>query len=319
MSDRFRELEKPAGSRRPDIVLMATVSGFESLERPTRHDLLQFAELFEPLFRIAAPQTRRLAAAALSRCPEVPEAVARRIVEEPIEIAAPFLAHSPALKNEAVAALARRQGADHADVLSHRRDVPSSSEDAPRRAGQASAGRNEERAGHEEVLRRTLKHMVAGKPAHPPRPAGRLAAGAAERLKRFAEPAEPLRFTLALADALTTRFQVAERIMLDISGQSLAEILVALGLGRNDTARILHGFFPHLCEHGPDGRTIGEDRVAAIEPGTAARRLENLLADGTGRLRHAGQVADAPRRGQMATGPAGKSETAIAPSTLKRA
>ncbi|RMI04537.1 hypothetical protein DA101_029465, partial [Sinorhizobium meliloti] len=97
VTNRFRELERPQTGRLKDVVLMATVTGFESLRIPSRSDMKQFAELFEPLFLGSSNEARRQAAAALSQCPHVPEPVALLIGSMPISIAAAFLARATAI------------------------------------------------------------------------------------------------------------------------------------------------------------------------------------------------------------------------------
>lgn len=73
------------------------------------------------------------------------------------------------------------------------------------------------------------------------------------RLIRHAERAEAKYFTTALADALSSSFGLAERIMLDVSGRQLAETLVALGLRYTLIVVALERFFPHLAVTDRDG------------------------------------------------------------------
>lgn len=58
------------------MVLMATVTNFESVSHPSKTDLRQFAELFMPLFNASTEEAKREAIAALSQHPSVPSAVA---------------------------------------------------------------------------------------------------------------------------------------------------------------------------------------------------------------------------------------------------
>jgi hypothetical protein len=92
VSDSFRDLEQPDSAHRKDAVLMATISGLEYLDRPTRQDMARFSKLFLPLFDAASGPTRRTASAALSRLPRVPDDVAQMLINQPIDIAAPFIA-----------------------------------------------------------------------------------------------------------------------------------------------------------------------------------------------------------------------------------
>lgn len=109
--------------RKKDVVLMATVTSFESLPHPSRSELRQFAELFSPLFSASSEEARRQAVAALSQSEKVPPAVAFFIASQPISISAPFLISSPSLTNEALIAIARTQGIDHARAISRREEL----------------------------------------------------------------------------------------------------------------------------------------------------------------------------------------------------
>ncbi|WP_245408029.1 DUF2336 domain-containing protein [Rhizobium sp. TH135] len=117
MSEQFRELERPAGARNKDVVLMATVTSFQALSFPGKSELRQFAELFQPLFAGSSMEARREAVAALSQSPSLPLSVAAFIASQPISIAAPFLAASPALSDDMLIMIARTQGADHARAI----------------------------------------------------------------------------------------------------------------------------------------------------------------------------------------------------------
>ncbi|MGR6431568.1 DUF2336 domain-containing protein [Rhizobium sp. PAMB 3174] len=109
--------------RRKDVVLMATVTSFESLKQPTRTELQQFAELFTPFFHASSEETRRQAIAALSQCEHVPQAVALFIGSQPISLAAPFLTSSPAIHDETLITIARTQGGAHARAIVRRENL----------------------------------------------------------------------------------------------------------------------------------------------------------------------------------------------------
>ncbi|THV38382.1 DUF2336 domain-containing protein [Rhizobium rosettiformans W3] len=96
---------------------MATVTSFQALSFPGKSELRQFAELFQPLFAGSSMEARREAVAALSRSPNLPLSVAAFIASQPISIAAPFLASSPALSDDMLIMIARTQGADHARAI----------------------------------------------------------------------------------------------------------------------------------------------------------------------------------------------------------
>lgn len=159
MSNRFRDLEKPDQRRRTDIVLMASVSGFECLARPGRQDLKQFAQLFLPLFEAASPEARRTASAALSRLDSVPADIAEMLTFQPIDIAAPFIAHYPHLSEAVLARAIARHGAGHARVAARRTDLSAAGLVALRALNEPSVNR---------VLQ--LRGLVEAQPSLTPEP-----------------------------------------------------------------------------------------------------------------------------------------------------
>lgn len=102
---------------------MATVSSFESMERPAKADLKQFALLFQPLFQSSTLEAKRAAVAALSQSPHVPEPVALFIASQPIAISAPFLTTSPCLSDELLLTVARTQGKAHVRAIVRRESL----------------------------------------------------------------------------------------------------------------------------------------------------------------------------------------------------
>ncbi|MHC2298582.1 uncharacterized protein (DUF2336 family) [Rhizobium mongolense] len=67
-------------------------------------------------------------------------------------------------------------------------------------------------------------------------------------LVRFARAREAESFATALADALSASRWLAERIMLDLSGQQLATTLTSLGMGFLDAVFVLERLYRHLAE-----------------------------------------------------------------------
>lgn len=248
---------------------MATISSFEGLSHPTRSELRQFAELFTPLFQASTDEAKRQAVAALSQCAQIPGAVALFIGSQPIEIAAPFLTLSQAIDDDTLVTIARTQGAAHAKAIVGRDSLSPKVIDAlvalrqaePRQPAAAEqeisaprpAGTEEEGAGrlaNEETLRRQIKGL-----------AGHLGRGDGDRLGlrtlseiqeallvRFARAREASQFATALADALSASRWLAERIMLDLSGQQLATTLTSLGMDLSDATFVLEQLYPHLSE-----------------------------------------------------------------------
>ena len=106
--------------RNKDVVLMATVTSFDSVQHPTKSELRQFAELFLPLFQASTEDAKRQAVASLSQCDHVPPAVALFIASQPIGICAPFLTASPSLDDQTLITIARTQGSAHAKAIVRR-------------------------------------------------------------------------------------------------------------------------------------------------------------------------------------------------------
>ncbi|OWV88061.1 hypothetical protein ATY78_22430 [Rhizobium sp. R635] len=303
MRDRFRDLEGPLAVRKKDVVLMATVSSFENLSHPTRSELRQFAELFTPLFQASSDEAKRQAVAALSQCDHIPAAVALFIGSQPIEIAAPFIAASKAIADETLITIARTQGKDHVKAIVSRDSLSPKVIDALvalRQAGPRAAATvtqlaeppavplapipvetneaealEEQRVANEEALRERILGL-----------AGHLGRSDDDRLGlrtltdiqeallvRFARSREAMHFATALADALSASRWLAERIMLDLSGQQLATTLTSLGMGFLDAVFVLEKLYPHLAEP-QHNVTRGWMVLDALDPEECHERVE---------------------------------------------
>jgi uncharacterized protein (DUF2336 family) len=251
--------------RTKDVVLMATVSSFESMTQPGRHELKQFSELFEPVFKASSIEARRNAVAALARCPMVPKAVAWFVGTQPIAIAAIFLTRSPAIDDETLIAIARTQGPAHARAIAARENLSVKVVDAlvSMHQGQGggrltalpetSTGPAGNIAEREEEMRRRLKSLVqretiARAEEHPESQAELRQA----LLVRFARLREARHFSTTLADCLGSSLWLTNRILLDLSGLQLASALIAIGTDIADGIFILQQFYPHLAARSDD-------------------------------------------------------------------
>ncbi|MET3583998.1 uncharacterized protein (DUF2336 family) [Pseudorhizobium tarimense] len=277
-------------------MLSATVTSFDSLPHPSRSELRQFAELFGPLFTASSDGARRQAVAALSQSKTVPPAVAFFIASQPIPIAAPFLAASPCLSDETLITIARTQGAAHAKAIvlrenlspkvidalvSLRHDRPaappkeSPQAEVPEAAAPQPSAAETERLWREEELRQRIKalaHHVHR--AQDDRLGLRTLTPVQEALLvRFARNREGGMFATALADGLTASRWLAERILLDISGQQLATTLKALGMDEEDALFVLERFYPHLSNR-TNGISRGQFLWNALDAGDCGRRVE---------------------------------------------
>lgn len=272
-------------SRKKDVVLMATVSSFEGLAHPTRSELRQFAELFTPLFQASSEEARRQAVAALSQCSVIPQAVAMFIGNLPISVAAPFLTGSRAISDDTLIMIARTQGTAHIRAIVSRNDLspkvidalvalrqatarpspaelPSPAATAPEAATPAPIFAPvateppavdpdfAERLANEEAMRRKIRGLASHLGRNDDDRLGlRTISDIQEALLvRFARSREASHFAGTLSDALSASRWLAERIMLDLSGQQLATTLTSLGMAFLDAVFVLEKLYPHLAE-----------------------------------------------------------------------
>lgn len=261
---------------------MATVSSFESLRLPSRSDLHQFGELFEPLYDASSEEARRQAVAALSRCPQIPDETALFIARQPIGIAAIFLMGSKAIPDATLMRILRVSGPEHAHAIGRRDDlspavvealVGTHQDHASRRTGEdrelalAEAARLE----REEQIREELRALVRAATPAAEAPAGLEPATEMHQalFVRFARGGEIGMLSVTLADALASSQWLSERILLDVSGRQLAETLVALDLPETDSVFILEKIYPHLAAGG------AETLLSALDPAEAILRVES--------------------------------------------
>ncbi len=279
---------------------MATVTSFEGLSHPTRSELRQFAELFMPIFSASSDEARRQAVAALAQSSNVPAAVAFFLGSQPIAVAAPFLMASTCLSDEALVAIARCQGADHARAIVRRAALSPTVIDAlvglrpdlsrqskasvtesgskPAETPMIETGFNEidtSRLAREEELRRRIKLLAGhGERAEGDRLGLRSLSDVQEALLvRFARNREATFLVTALSDILTTSRWLAERILLDLSGRQLATVLKSLGMQSADATYILTRLYGHLAE-ATDGVSLAESLWQSLDEDECHARVE---------------------------------------------
>jgi uncharacterized protein (DUF2336 family) len=277
--------------RMKDVVLMATVSSFESMPQPGRHEFKQFAELFEPIFKASGAEARRNAIAALSRCQTLPEQVAWFIATQPIAMAAIFITTSPALSDAMLIEIARSQGPAYAKAVAARDNLSVKvvdalvslhteldkhvAEDAILRRDRETALADEQGfiLTREEQVRQQLKALVQrdtiARAAETPENLDDLSINL---LVRFARLKEARNFSHALADALGSSRWLSERIMLDVSGQQLGTALVALGADPADGQFMLAQLYPHLAAS-MDGKTRAQVLWEGLDPERCDERM----------------------------------------------
>lgn len=307
MTSEFRDLERPQALRRKDVVLMATVTSFEGLSHPTRSELRQFAELFMPIFSASSDEARRQAVAALAQSRNVPPAVAFFLGSQTIAVAAPFLTASKCLSDEALIAIARCQGVDHARAIVRRPALSPTVIDAlvglrPEISRQSkgvvaesaeteavsqpiqtpisdpvgnTSSPSASQLAREEDLRRRIK-LLAGhvERAEDDRLGLRSLSDVQQALLvRFARNREAIFLVTALSDILTTSRWLAERILLDLSGRQLATVLKSLGMQSSDATYILTRLYGHLAE-AANGMSEAESLWQSLNEDECHHRVE---------------------------------------------
>ncbi len=244
--------------RTKDVVLMATVSSFESMGQPGRHELRQFAELFEPVFKASSLEARRNAVAALSRCIVLPEAVSWFLASQSIDLAAIFLTRSPAIDDNMLIAVARSHGAEHARAIARRENLSvkvvdalvslhqgqEMSRNAPALETVRPVSDSAERA---EQLRQQLKSLVHRDTiARAEDDPDNLEEVQQALLVRFARLRQARDFSQLLSNILGSSLWLTNRIMLDLSGLQLATALISINIQAADGVFILKQLYPHL-------------------------------------------------------------------------
>lgn len=291
----FRSLETPGGQAGFDTIVAAAVAAYGSLRAPTERQARDFGRLVIPLWERTSDEARRALAAALSHAPRVPREIVERLVEAPVEIAAPFLVSTPALTTHDIARLKVRSDERIARILQGRaeRGLPgASAERAPVEAPPLApedlgASTSERQSDPAELVRATLKELaLRGRRASPS--AQETPAQALLRAARGGQGAffEILGAQLGLSP--TERAAIAA----DESGHALAGILKGLSIGTGDALSILMlvrpqvGFdiaaFEAMAAHYRSlASTPGETGQGASAPvhAPAARGLESRDAE----------------------------------------
>ncbi len=130
----------------------------------------------------------------------------------------------------------------------------------------------------EEQLRQSIKDLA--RHLHPPE-SDRLGLRHIQPVEiallvRFARSHEIGHFTTALTYALSSTRWLAERILLDMSGQQLATTLVSLGMPDGDAAEVLTGIYPHLATRDGHG-SKAESLLESLDRRECDHRVDSWL------------------------------------------
>ncbi|MFK4824104.1 DUF2336 domain-containing protein [Paenochrobactrum sp. BZR 588] len=125
--DQYRALEGFSISRNPadskaDDLLTAAISGYASITRPGRQELLQLEDLAMPLIDYATAKGKRDAAMRLVHMQDAPHSLVFKLAHEPTNISAPLLLRSDALSTSDLLHLIESRGIGHARIVARRHD-----------------------------------------------------------------------------------------------------------------------------------------------------------------------------------------------------
>lgn len=155
--------------------------------------------------------------------------------------------------------------------------MPSRAEDETRGPAELAAELAAKLA-REEQLRQSIKDLA--RHLHPPE-SDRLGLRNIQPVEiallvRFARSREIGHFTTALTYALASTRWLAERILLDMSGQQLATTLVSLGMPDGDAAEVLTGIYPHLASRDGHG-SKAESLLESLDRRECDHRVDSWL------------------------------------------
>lgn len=231
-SSEFRQIEsRSAEPAKGEKVFRAAVSAFCALTRPSKREIAQLDDLAMPLVANASREGRRFAAAALSECKNAPPMLVRHLASDAIDIAAPLLVRSDALRDVDLISLIANRDLGHARAIARRTTLIKPIHDL------LTALRDPEIDRLRAIA--TSEQDGEGKPAR-----GQLAAEARRKLRGMMRPANnrtyhpslkesaltgrPALFQTALADALGLEFETIRQITEDPQKTEFAVALKAL-------------------------------------------------------------------------------------------
>lgn len=294
------------------------VSAFCSLTRPSRREIAQLEDLTLPLFDEVSVESRRYVAAALSECEYAPNALVRRLAEEPVDIAAPLLIRSRALSDIDLIALIGRHGLPHARAIARRKDLNPTISDLikalekptlvrmrpPQTIVKAMPAKAEAAPGNAEAIT-SNEAAVAAAGTETREPLGNAAENARRRLRAMMRPdtagkdasvnpflgqasyvklretaltGNAAFFQTALADALDIDFQTTRSLIEQSSYAALLTALRALDLSEDRAFLIAVAVYPREFPH-PQAIRLFLDRYRLLHREAALDRVRSWKAE----------------------------------------
>ncbi|WP_024586452.1 hypothetical protein [Aliihoeflea sp. 2WW] len=272
----FRQFAPSAQSTKSDRLLRAAVSAFCSILRPSRQEVAQIEDLATPLLAHASRETLRYVAAALSECLNPPAALVRRLCAEPLDVCAPLLVRSSALRDIDLLALIGRHGLGHALAIERRRDLD------PRIAKLIASLKSHPASeaadpAPSSMLPATLEKLRAMMvPTAEARPARWTEAPTPYlKLRAAALSGNPVILRATLASLLVVDEHAAATLLADPAMTTLAAALKRLGLSAEEAYLIASTTHPHRFATPATIRAFVEDYLAEAATPASVTRLGN--------------------------------------------
>lgn len=269
-NSQFRALESRsahhnASESKTDDLLIAAIASFQSLARPTRHDIQLFEDLALPLLTAASEMTMKQAARDLADIKTAPRKLILALAHQPLQISTPILVRSTVLTAADLIDIIGKNGIEHARAIARRPTddailqslLQSFADPAIDRAialrnqiVKASIADLEEHSSKNTtldqvgILRDQLSYMLTNIETDTPDESRSHLANInklslADQLLDSALLIDPHFFQTTLADALGVSFERARNIIGEWPSSQLPVALMALGLSAQDCYLIL--------------------------------------------------------------------------------
>lgn len=266
----FRQFAASSENTKSDRLLRAAVSAFCSILRPSRQEVVQIEDLATPLLSHATRETLRFVAAALSECLNPPPSLVRRLCDEPVDICAPLLVRSSALRDIDLLALIGRHGLGHALAIERRRELD------PRIANLIASlkSRSAPEAAPTSMLPATLEKLRAMMvPAAETRPARWTEAPTPYlKLRAAALSGNPAILRATLASLFSIDEHAAAGLLADPTMTALKTVLKRLGLTAEEAYLIASAAQPHRFATATTIRGFVEDYMSETATQAATRQ-----------------------------------------------
>ncbi|MEO9339868.1 hypothetical protein ABFT80_20790 [Mesorhizobium sp. SB112] len=258
-SSDFRQIALKGEAGKAERLFRAAVSAFCSLPRPSKQEISKLEDLTLPLFDQVSQESLRFVSAALSECETAPHSLVLRLCSEPVDIAAPLLIRSNALREIDLITLIATHGLPHAKAISRRLNLnPSIAHlaTALQRATGLNDALDEDDADADpdaieepqspvpgamaEEVRARLRDMMRPAKTAPPR----LDRDAYVNLRETSLKGNATFVEIALAEALDLDLERARLIVEATGYSSLLTALRALDLSEEEAFLITMAIFP---------------------------------------------------------------------------